>query len=306
MKLMAIAGTLVLAATLVAAPLEAGWHRGALQSGAGVQDHNPWHRGTLQDVQDHNPWHRGTLQDVQDHNPWHRGTLQDVQDHNPWHRGTLQDVQTQNHWYPGALQSDAGVQAQNPLSLEEESTLLFMREEEKMARDVYITLFDLWEHPVFNISAAEQGHMYAMKNQIDRYGLVDPVTDDTVGVFDNEELGARYLDLVDMGGKSLEMALRAGALIEEIDILDLENAIAESTHDDVTWAYGNLLRGSRNHLRVFVDQLESMGIVYEAQEMDQARFDEIVDSPMERGCRVGCKGRGGYGFWRFRNNPIGD
>ena len=47
MKLMAIAGTLVLAATLVAAPLEAGWHRGALQSGAGVQDHNPWHRGTL-------------------------------------------------------------------------------------------------------------------------------------------------------------------------------------------------------------------------------------------------------------------
>ncbi len=224
MKLTTIAGTLVLAATLAAAPLEAGWNRGALQSGTGVQ-------------------------------------------------------------------------AQNPLSPEEESTLLFMREEEKMARDVYLTLFDLWEHPVFdNISDSEQRHMNAMKNQIDRYGLVDPVTDDTVGVFDNEELGVLYLDLVAMGGKSLEMALRAGALIEEIDILDLENAIAQSTHDDVTRAYGNLLRGSRNHLRAFVGQLESMGIVYEAQEMDQARLDEIVDSPMERGGRKakrkGCKGRG--------------
>jgi len=220
MKLTTIAGTLVLVATLAAAPLEAGWNRGALQSGTGVQ-------------------------------------------------------------------------AQNPLSPEEESTLLFMREEEKMARDVYLTLFDLWEHPVFdNISAAEQRHMYAMKNQIDRYGLVDPVTDDTVGVFDNEELGTLYLDLVDMGGKSLEMALRAGALIEEIDILDLENAIAESTHDDVTWSYGNLLRGSRNHLRAFVGQLESMGIVYEAQEMEQARFDEIVDSPMERGVARGARGSG--------------
>ena len=225
MKLTTIAGTLVLVATLAAAPLEAGWNRGALQSGTGVQ-------------------------------------------------------------------------AQNPLSPEEESTLLFMREEEKMARDVYLTLFDLWEHPVFdNISAAEQRHMNAMKNQIDRYGLVDPVTDDTVGVFDNEELGALYLDLVAMGGKSLEMALRAGVLIEEIDILDLENAIAESTHDDVTRAYENLLRGSRNHLRAFVGQLESLGIVYEAQKMDQARLDEIVDSPMERGGRKakrkGCKGRGG-------------
>ena len=224
MKLTTIAGTLVLAATLAVAPLEAGWNLGALQSGTGVQ-------------------------------------------------------------------------AQNPMSPEEESTLLFMREEEKMARDVYLTLFDLWEHPVFdNISDSEQRHMNAMKNQIDRYGLVDPVTDDTVGVFDNEELGALYLDLVALGGKSLEMALRAGVLIEEIDILDLEDAIAESTHDDVTRAYVNLLRGSRNHLRAFVGQLESMGIVYEAQEMDQARLDEIVDSPMERGGRKampkGCKGRG--------------
>jgi len=168
-----------------------------------------------------------------------------------------------------------------------------------MARDVYLTLFDLWGHPVFdNISNSEQRHMNAMKRQIDKYGVVDPVTDDTIGVFDNEVLGGLYLELVEKGGRSLEAALRVGAYIEEIDILDLERAIAESTHDDVVQAYENLMRGSRNHLRAFVRQLENRGIVYEAEEMDQAQLDEIVDSPMERdgrkgkGKRKGCKGKG--------------
>jgi len=224
MKIGTIACTLALAATLGAAPIEAGWNRGASPDG-----------------------------------------------------GVVQPLQT--------------------LSPGEESTLLFMREEEKMARDVYLVLFDLWEQPVFdNISDSEQRHMDAMKRQIDKYGLADPVTDDTVGAFDNEELAALYQELVSRGAESLEMALRAGALIEEIDILDLENAIAESRHDDLTRAYENLLRGSRNHLRAFVRQLENLGIVYEAQEMDQAQLDGIVDSPMERGGRKpgrkGCKGRG--------------
>ena len=200
-------------------------------------------------------------------------------------------------WRGGPGQSGSSLQEKEALSQQEADTLRFMREEEKMARDVYRTLFTLWEHPVFdNISQSEQRHMNAMKRMLDQYGIEDPVIDDETGVFMNEQLGQMYDDLVTRGEQSLEEALRAGALIEEVDILDLQNAIAESTHSDLVQAYENLMRGSRNHLRAFVGQLENMGIVYEAVEMDQSQLDEIVDSPMERGGRKakrkGCKGRG--------------
>ncbi|WP_456407186.1 DUF2202 domain-containing protein [Thiolapillus sp.] len=180
------------------------------------------------------------------------------------------------------------------LSDAEATTLLFMREEEKLARDVYNTLFDQWEHPVFNnISGSEQRHMDSMKNMIDKYGLVDPVVDDTVGVFQNEGLAEVYERLIERGSASLEEALHVGGFIEELDISDLEDAIDESTHADVTRAYENLERGSRNHLRAFVGQIENLGIVYEAQLMPQEEVDEIVNSAMERGGKGRGKRRGG-------------
>ncbi len=186
---------------------------------------------------------------------------------------------------PGAWdQENTGTQVTTALSDAEAATLLFMREEEKLARDVYITLFDKWEHPVFNnISGSEQHHMDSMKSKIDKYGLVDPVTDDTVGVFQNEALSTLYNKLIDRGDVSLEDALYVGGYIEELDIGDLEKAIAESSHTDVVRAYKNLERGSRNHLRAFVGQIENLGIVYEAQLMPQEEVDAIVNSAMERG-----------------------
>jgi len=151
-------------------------------------------------------------------------------------------------------------------------------------------LFDQWGHPVFNnISGSEQRHMDSMQSKIDTYGLVAPVTDDTVGVFQNQELGTLYLELIDRGNASLQEAFHVGAYIEELDIADLEEAIDASTHADVTQAYENLERGSRNHLRAFVGQIENLGIVYEAQLMPQEEVDEIVNSATERG----GKGRGG-------------
>jgi hypothetical protein len=186
------------------------------------------------------------------------------------------------------------VQPSGELSTSEASALVFMREEEKLARDVYITLFDRWEHPVFdNISGSEQRHMDSMKRMIEKYSLADPVVDDTVGVFQNDVLAELYQDLVDRGSVSLPEALHVGAYIEELDIGDLEEAIEASTHADVTQAYENLVRGSRNHLRAFVGQIENLGVVYKAQLMDQEEVDEIVDGAMERGGKGRGKRRGG-------------
>ena len=53
--------------------------------------------------------------------------------------------------------------------------MLFMREEEKLARDVYLTLYDAWRlAPFANISVSEQKHMNAMLLLLRKYGLPDP------------------------------------------------------------------------------------------------------------------------------------
>lgn len=177
--------------------------------------------------------------------------------------------------------------SESQLSQEETELLLFMREEEKLARDVYITLNEQWNIQVFaNISGSEQKHMDTMKFRLDDYGLTDPVTDDSVGAFNNTELQGWYWELVTKGQNSELDALYVGALIEETDIIDLQSAIDASDHADVTRSYQNLMRGSENHLRAFVKQIENRGIPYEAQEMNQDEVDSILNQ------RNGQKGNG--------------
>ena len=172
--------------------------------------------------------------------------------------------------------------------------ILFMREEEKLARDVYQTLFEIWGQPVFeNIARSEQAHMDALKTLIDRYGLEDPVAGNEVGVFTDATLQEMYDDLVAQGSESLESALRVGAAIEEIDILDLEEYIADTDAADVVRVYENLLRGSRNHLRAFVRTLEQQaGETYEPQHMSEASYGEVIAEQVQTGRGLAGSGRG--------------
>ena len=171
------------------------------------------------------------------------------------------------------------------LSVTEIDHLLFMREEEKMARDVYLTLYDLWNDEIFNnIASSEQEHMDAMKSLIDKYGLTDPVIDDdNIGTFGDPVLQELYTSLVKRGEKSAMEALYVGGYIEEVDMQDIQEAIDETSHTDIIDVYENLLKGSRNHLRAFVGKIEDEGAVYEAQILLQSEVDEIVDSSIERG-----------------------
>ncbi len=179
--------------------------------------------------------------------------------------------------------SQASATVVEALSSEEAENLIFMREEEKMARDVYLTLYKQWKSPVFSsISRSEQKHMDVMAAKLDAYGLADPVVDDTIGSFTNGDLASMYVDLIALGNASLLDALYVGALIEEVDIKGLQKAIAVTSHPDLMQAYENLMRGSRNHLRAFVGQIESLGVPYEAQVMDQLEVDMILDAPLER------------------------
>lgn len=167
----------------------------------------------------------------------------------------------------------------SPLSEREITDLTFMREEEKVARDVYIKLNLTWgwQTQVFaNISESEQRHMDAIKKLLDKYSLSDPVQSDIVGSFTNPELKAMYEDLVLRGSASMRDALHVGALIEEVDIIDLVEAYEASTHSDIKNVYANLQAGSRDHLRAFVGNIQALGETYVAQVLSQELVDEIL------------------------------
>ncbi|MBT8070232.1 MAG: DUF2202 domain-containing protein [Gammaproteobacteria bacterium] len=163
------------------------------------------------------------------------------------------------------------------LDATETEYLLLMREEEKLARDTYITMYEAWGLNTFNnISRSEQRHMDAILTQLNRFGLADPVVDDTVGVFTNPTLAAYYGELVTRGDVSLMDALHVGAYIEELDIYDLWEAIETTDEATLISTYDNLLAGSRNHLRAFVNQITSRGTEYTAQYLTQEQVDAIV------------------------------
>lgn len=182
------------------------------------------------------------------------------------------------------------------LSDSEADQMTFIREEEKLARDVYLELGERWGTNVFgNISESEQRHMDAIGNLLASYGLPDPIVSDQLGLFTNTDLQALYNELVERGGQSLEDALLVGQFIEEYDILDLQHAIDATTHSDIAAVYENLLCGSRNHLRAFTRQLGYNDLVVEADLMEQTAFEAIIESQNERCGRGGQGVRGGRG-----------
>lgn len=171
------------------------------------------------------------------------------------------------------------------LTGEEVAGILYMREEEKLARDVYLTFYQQWGLPIFqNIADSEQTHMEALKTLIDRYGLDDPAAGNDVGTFTDPTLQSLYDELTASGRVSPAAALRVGAAIEEIDIIDLQEHIAETDKMDIVRVYENLMHGSRNHLRAFVSTLERQeGETYQPQYLDQETYDGIIGESVERG-----------------------
>lgn len=87
------------------------------------------------------------------------------------------------------------------LDAAEEVGLSKMREEEKLARDVYQVLYKKWNHLTFaQIARSEQQHMDSLKVLFDKYNLVDPATNSAVGVFTDPETQDLYHSLVAKGG----------------------------------------------------------------------------------------------------------
>lgn len=165
------------------------------------------------------------------------------------------------------------------LSPEEIAGLLYMREEEKLAHDVYVALFNASGAQVFaNIAESETEHTEAIRQLILSHGLPDPAATTAPGVFVNADLQATYDKLVASGQASLKDALAVGCLIEEKDIQDISDRIALVVDEpDIVQVYEHLLCGSRNHLRAFNSNLLKQGVTYVPKVLSQAEWDAIAN-----------------------------
>ena len=153
------------------------------------------------------------------------------------------------------------------LPTEVAATLQFMREEEKLAHDVYVYLNALWgvdTNTFSNISESEQRHTDAVADLLVTYGVADLVVVDSAGEpvpgkFTNPDLQALYDDLVKIGAESLDDALDVGVAIEEKDITDINAAIVEAAgYADIVRVYTNLVAASARHLDGFLRALDAL------------------------------------------------
>ena len=132
------------------------------------------------------------------------------------------------------------------------ASLVFMVEEEKLARDVYTTLYAKTGLRQFaNISKAEQTHMDLVKGLLKTYGIKDPTIGKAVGKFNSAALTALYKKLIADGSLSSVAALNAGIAVEEKDIADIKKILKVTQPTDVKYVLDRLIAGSYNHLAAF-------------------------------------------------------
>jgi hypothetical protein len=188
------------------------------------------------------------------------------------------------------------------LDVNEQTHLVFMREEEKLARDVYLTLGTMYPDSVIfgKIDDSEQKHLAAVKTMLEKYGVEDPNTNDNIGAFTGEDYGWYFTEkfnlLVERASISELEALYVGAFIEELDMMDINqcpevivetdngiNDVSEcgkiyTDNSDISNLYGSLLDGSDSHLEGYVKNIEKyIGEGnYQAQVLSQEQVDEIL------------------------------
>ena len=146
--------------------------------------------------------------------------------------------------------------AAGPLDTTERATLLSMREEEKLAHDVYVALAArTGEQAFLKIAAAEERHGAALERMLTLYGIADSTDGYAVGKFPTAATQKLYDDLLAQGSASRAAAIQVGVSIEKMDIADLKAAIAQTDEAALDRVYGSLLAGSQRHLLAFEHNL---------------------------------------------------
>ncbi len=165
-----------------------------------------------------------------------------------------------------------------PLTAQETEGLLFMIEEENMTHDLYTAFFELYGSPSFQtIALSEQVHMDELKALLGTYNISDPSIGKSAGEFAEPALQALYDQLLVQGSASFAEALKVGAVIEEINILELQSHMIQTKQAGILEVYAELEQGSENHLRAFVRQINNQsGESYVPGHLSTEEFQRIT------------------------------
>lgn len=176
---------------------------------------------------------------------------------------------------------DDVVEPQDLLSEEVVADLQFLKEEEKLARDVYLYAYAKYGRSIFdNISNSEQSHMDAVSTLLEQYNIEDLSLAEE-GRFSNQTLQTIYDDLIAQVDISEIEALVVGATIEDLDIHDIDEMMTRTAESDISNVYEKLTCGSRNHLRGFTGQLSDEGETYAPQYISQDDYETILNGSHE-------------------------
>lgn len=163
----------------------------------------------------------------------------------------------------------------------DKEALLFMLEEEKLARVTYTYLAGLWSINQFeNIKNSEQTHMNAVENLLSEYSIEHTIL--PAGEFGNQDLQNLYNQFVIDGAVNTANAYQIGATIEDLDIVDLQERINTSSNSAIISVFKSLQCGSRNHLRSFIVGIENLGSSYTPQFLTQDNYNAIITGSKER------------------------
>lgn len=174
---------------------------------------------------------------------------------------------------------DALDSEKSELTQELQDSLSYMGNEERLAYDVYNTLYEKHGTKQFtNIATkSEYRHIQAVLDLVNKYKLNDTKSfsnidseplgnhDKTIeempaGVYDIVKIQTLHDDLVEMGSKSEIDGLKVGCIIEVIDVNDLNEYIhlaAESDAPDIERVFTFLRDGSYNHYWAFDNGLKN-------------------------------------------------
>ena len=183
------------------------------------------------------------------------------------------------------------------LAQDVKDSLAYMGNEERLAYDVYMNLYDYYQKSgveikqFYNISTrSEVKHIATVQDLVKRYNLkatdFTDVNESVVnsnnmsaenmpsGVYDIAKIQELYDTLYALGQNSQESALKVGCMVEVTDINDLDEYIKQaqdSNASDVEEAFNFLRKGSYNHYWAFDSALKNLGVTngcyYEGDEL---------------------------------------
>jgi len=163
----------------------------------------------------------------------------------------------------GTLYNGSSTAASATSSSSVKKSLAFMYEEERLAKEVYLSVYK--KQPVQQLyriaTNSETRHISAVESLARKYGVA--ISPQRVGRYRNSHIQSLFNTLYKKGIRSTKDALQVGCMVEVTDINDLNKYIYQAQQagaSDVLQTYEFLRKGSYNHYWAFDKGLKSIGV----------------------------------------------